>query len=196
MLVCLAATVAMIQANLLLDTFDETPASYVRMDVMRLALGVLSGIGFIGAGAIVRRGALMLGVTTAATMWFVTVMGLCFGGGQLGLGSAAFAVAMGVLWALKWIDRRIRRERHSKLTVVMEAAGPADAEIRAALIGAGFRIGSEAIWWQADAGRRTLTWDIHRAEEIEHRPPTELLARLAAAASVVEVRWEPAAVED
>ena len=43
----------------------------------------------------------MLGVTTAATMWFVTVIGLCFGGGQIGLGITATLIGVVVLWALK-----------------------------------------------------------------------------------------------
>ena len=50
---------------------------------MRLPLGILSGVGFIGAGAILRRGDTVRGVTTAATIWLVTVVGRCFGGGQL-----------------------------------------------------------------------------------------------------------------
>src|SRR4051794_23049944 len=87
MLVCLAASVAMIQANILLGTVGKTPDSYVNFDVMRLPLGILSGMGFIGGGAILRRGNIVIGVTTAATLWFVTVMGLCFGGGQLTLGT-------------------------------------------------------------------------------------------------------------
>ena len=68
------------------------------MDLMRLPLGILSGMGFIGAGAIFRRGDAVVGVTTAATLWFVTVMGLCFGAGQLPLGAAMLAVGLGVLW--------------------------------------------------------------------------------------------------
>jgi putative Mg2+ transporter-C (MgtC) family protein len=64
-------------------------------------------MGFIGAGAIVRRNNLVHGVTTAATLWFVTVMGLCFGGGQLGLGLAALALAFYSL--VSRVDREIRR---------------------------------------------------------------------------------------
>ena len=86
MLVCLAASVAMIQTNLLLPVAGRTTDAFSVMDVMRLPLGILSGMGFIGAGAILRRGDLISGVTTAATLWLVTVIGLCFGGGQLWLG--------------------------------------------------------------------------------------------------------------
>jgi putative Mg2+ transporter-C (MgtC) family protein len=81
MLVGLAACLAMLQANWLINSNGKPEDSFVVMDIMRLPLGILSGIGFIGAGAIVKKGELALGVTTAAMIWFVTVMGLCFGGG-------------------------------------------------------------------------------------------------------------------
>ena len=56
MLVTLAASVAMIQMNLLLPTSGKTSISFATMDVMRLPLGILTGVGFIGAGAILRKG--------------------------------------------------------------------------------------------------------------------------------------------
>src|SRR5262245_42274689 len=92
LLVCIAAAVSMIQANLLLATAGNADDSFVGIDVMRLPLGILTGMGFIGGGAILRRGDLIVGVTTAATLWLVTVIGLAFGGGQLGLGVAATAL--------------------------------------------------------------------------------------------------------
>jgi len=104
LLVCLAASVAMIQTNLLLMTVGKTQDSFVVMDIMRLPLGILSGMGFIGAGAIVRRDNIVLGVTTAATLWFVTVIGLCFGGGQIILGLVSLGLGLMVLWGLKLAD--------------------------------------------------------------------------------------------
>jgi hypothetical protein len=65
-LVGLAASASMIQANLLLSVGGKTPDSF----------------GFIGGGAILKRGDLVLGVTTAATLWIMIVIGLCFGGGR------------------------------------------------------------------------------------------------------------------
>lgn len=97
----------MIQANALLYTAGKSPTSFVVLDLMRLPLGILSGMGFIGAGAILRKGDRIAGITTAATLWFVTVMGLCFGGGQLGLGSAALGLAIFILWVLKWVEQRM-----------------------------------------------------------------------------------------
>src|ERR1700742_368369 len=85
-LVTLAASVAMIQANILLPLEGKNPGSFAVMDLMRLPLGILTGVGFLGGGAILKKGSTITGVTTAATLWIATVIGLCLGGGQLGLG--------------------------------------------------------------------------------------------------------------
>ncbi|QNB16039.1 hypothetical protein G5S35_30640 [Paraburkholderia tropica] len=82
LLVCMAACLAMVQVNLLLLQQGKPHDFFVVLDLMRLPLGILSGVGFIVAGSILRKDGLVQGVTTAATMWYVTVIGLCAGGGQ------------------------------------------------------------------------------------------------------------------
>lgn len=128
-LVTLAASVAMIQANLLLPVGGKTSGSFAVMDVMRLPLGILTGVGFIGGGAILRRGDLVTGVTTAATLWLVTVIGLCLGGGQLILGMVATGLGVGTLWALKWVDARIPREQRARVTLTSRATWDAPSEV-------------------------------------------------------------------
>jgi putative Mg2+ transporter-C (MgtC) family protein len=120
-LVGLAASVAMIQANILLPLAGKTPESFAVMDLMRLPLGILTGVGFIGGGAIFKRGDLVTGVTTAATLWVMTVIGLCLGGGQLDLGIGATVLAVATLWALKWVDTHIPREHRAMLVIVADA---------------------------------------------------------------------------
>jgi putative Mg2+ transporter-C (MgtC) family protein len=117
MLVGLAAAVSMVQANILLSIGGKAADSFGVMDLMRLPLGILTGVGFIGAGAILRRGDLVTGVTTAATLWMMTVIGLCLGGGQIWLGAAATLLAVLTLWALKWLDVRIPREHRATLVI-------------------------------------------------------------------------------
>lgn len=116
-LVGLAASVAMIQANILLFTSGKTPSSFAAIDPMRLSLGILTGVGFIGGGCILKRGELVTGVTTAATLWAITVIGLCFGGGQLILGSIAIILAITTLWVLKWVDVRIPRNHRAHVLI-------------------------------------------------------------------------------
>ena len=111
LLVALAASISMIQANLLMDSVGKAHDSFIVLDLMRLPLGILTGVGFIGAGAILRRENRVFGVTTAATMWFVTVMGLCFGGGQNSLGITAVILAIVVLWGLKRVEAKLPQNR-------------------------------------------------------------------------------------
>ncbi|OWV83692.1 cation transporter [Rhizobium sp. N122] len=116
-LVALAACIAMVQANLLLSTYGKTLSFFTQMDVLRFPLGILTGVGFIGGGAILRRGDMMTGVTTAATLWFMTVVGLCFGGGQIVTGTVATIVAFIVLSPLKRLDTWLRCERKATLVI-------------------------------------------------------------------------------
>jgi putative Mg2+ transporter-C (MgtC) family protein len=120
-LVGLAASVAMIQANLLLSATGKASDSFVNMDVMRIPLGILTGVGFIGGGTILKKGDLVTGVTTAATLWLITVIGLCFGGGQFVLGVLATFLGVLTLWVLKWADQAMSREHHAYLVVQSDA---------------------------------------------------------------------------
>jgi putative Mg2+ transporter-C (MgtC) family protein len=145
LLVGLAACLAMIQANWLINSNGKPADSFVVMDIMRLPLGILSGIGFIGAGAIVKRGDLAVGVTTAATIWFVTVMGLCFGGGQLGLGLEGFAAGFVVLAGLRKIEIRIPRRHAGTLQVTVLPSGPAQSDIASLLMRDGISVSEPAL---------------------------------------------------
>jgi putative Mg2+ transporter-C (MgtC) family protein len=118
LLVALAACLAMVQLNLLLPIEGKTASSFAVMDVMRLPLGILSGVGFIGAGAILRRDNMVLGVTTAATLWYVTVLGLCFGGGQIWLGLGGLVLGVLIIQTLRIVEPRLRRDREATLVVL------------------------------------------------------------------------------
>lgn len=129
LLVCLAAAVAMLQMNYLLTMAGKTSDSFISNDLMRLPLGILTGVGFIGGGAILRRRDLVVGVTTAATLWYVTVIGLCFGGDQILLGWLATGVGCVVLWAVEPIENFMTTMHHTRLVLTTDAAGPAEQEI-------------------------------------------------------------------
>jgi putative Mg2+ transporter-C (MgtC) family protein len=137
-LVALAASVAMIQANILLSVGGKTADSYGVMDLMRMPLGILTGVGFIGGGTILKRGDLVSGVTTAATLWATTVIGLALGGGQLYLGTAATALAVVTLWALKWLDIRIPRERRAMLVINAEVGTSSSINLENLIIPEGY----------------------------------------------------------
>lgn len=137
LLVCLAACTAMLQVNALLLQAGKQPESFVVLDLMRLPLGILSGVGFIGAGAILRKDGLVKGVTTAATLWIVTVVGLCFGGGQLGLGLIATVLGLIVLWFLTTVEEVLPRQKSALLTVEYRAGDFSRHALLEALVLAG-----------------------------------------------------------
>jgi putative Mg2+ transporter-C (MgtC) family protein len=161
LLVSLAACLSMIQANWLINSNGKPADSFVVMDIMRLPLGILSGIGFIGAGAIVKRGELAVGITTAATIWFVTVMGLCFGGGQLGLGLAGFAVGFLVLTGLKKIELRIPRRHSGTLHVTVLPNGPTQSEIAGLLSRDGLWVSDPSLFIESSpTADRVYAWKL------------------------------------
>jgi len=117
-LVGLSAALAMVAANLLLSTTGKTDAFFTTADVMRLPLGILTGMGFIGAGAILKRGEAVEGLTTASTLWPATTIGILFGAGLHGLGVAASVTGLLVLVGLRWLEERLPRHERGELTVI------------------------------------------------------------------------------
>jgi putative Mg2+ transporter-C (MgtC) family protein len=190
LLVCLAASVAMIQVNVLLAMAGRPPDSFVMNDLMRLPLGILTGIGFIGGGAILRRDNIVTGVTTAATLWLVTVIGLCLGGGQLGLGIATTAIGLLALTILKWGENLLRREQYAKLTIDLAPDGPGEHEVRQRLTSAGLKIGAAHVTMQHGGRPRRLIFDVcdfRHASDTE-APPS--VVELADEGGVLAVDWQ------
>lgn len=191
LLVCLAAAIAMIQANLLLATAGRAPDSFISLDLMRLPLGILSGMGFIGGGAILKRGDIVRGVTTAATLWFVTVVGLCFGGGQLALGSIALTLGLIVLWGLKYLELWLPQDRQATLALTVGEQGPDDGAILAAIGGDGFRVVSFGMTYDKASGEREYQCDLlWRGRTSEITQPA-FLKDLIRQPDVTRARWSP-----
>ena len=190
-LVCVAACIAMLQVNLMLSLSGRPSDSFVMNDLMRLPLGILSGIGFIGAGAIVHRDNLVSGVTTAATIWVLTVLGLCFGGGFISLGLIGGAIGIAVLSGLKGLENRMRRDRMGRLRIVTAAEGPGDREIREVLSRDGFRVTACGFSASAAGDVHELVCDLQwRARSDETNVP-EVVRRLMTQNGINRVEWTP-----
>jgi putative Mg2+ transporter-C (MgtC) family protein len=190
LLVCLAASIAMLQVNALLNLQGRPPSSFVMNDLMRLPLGILTGVGFIGGGAILRRGNVVVGVTTAATLWLVTVIGLCIGGGQIALGLAATAIGLFALWVLEWFEQRLRQRHASRLSLDLDAEGPSELQVRRILEDAGLHISAANIRLEPASQRRTLVFEVHalRANDVPETP--DFIEHLAHCEGVRSLQWE------
>lgn len=190
-LVTIAASVAMIQMDLLLPTSGKTPNSFGVMDMMRLPLGILTGVGFIGAGAIVRKGNMVLGVTTAATLWFSTVVGLCLGGGQILLGLAAALIGYFVLSAMSGLERRFERFQPATLTLIAGEHVFVPEDLRARLEAAKFRVKSISVAWSREERRQRIRCELRwPTADPAHIPA--LLAELERTPGLVQLSWRAA----
>ena len=107
LLVCLASTLLMLAAVNQLDWSESLPAEVVRIDPVRMAHGVLTGVGFLCGGVIFRQGLSVHGLTTAASLWITSALGVLFGVGLYGLGAAATVIVLIALTGLRWVDERL-----------------------------------------------------------------------------------------
>lgn len=190
LLVGLAACLAMIQANWLINSNGKPADSFVVMDIMRLPLGILSGIGFIGAGAIIKRGELAIGVTTAATMWFVTVMGLCFGGGQIGLGLAGFVLGFVFLTGLKKAETHMPRQHSGTLKITVNSEGLNQDELASFLIRNGLSPKEPAFSFDSAPDlNRVYSWRIVWRGKHEDPHPPRPIQELATYPGVLKLEF-------
>ena len=190
LLVTLAASIAMIQMNLLIQTNGKPQDSYVVMDLMRLPLGILTGVGFIGAGAIVRKNELVLGITTAATLWFATVVGLCLGGGQLILGSVSTGIGFFVLWGLRWFENRVEHYQMAQLRVNIGSDGITSQELRHRLEAEKFRIRSLSVTHFVSEGRQQFLLEVRWPSVRGNADVPSVLAELERLPSLIELEWK------
>jgi putative Mg2+ transporter-C (MgtC) family protein len=190
MLVGLAAAVAMLQADLLLPMRGKEQDSFAVLDLMRLPLGILSGMGFIGAAAVFRRDDLVVGVTTAATLWFVSVIGLCFGGGQLALGGIAFCLCVITLSAIKRLEARLKQERRATLGLTVTNGGPGDEELRERLRLGGMSAERWSISYCREDAVRLVSCQVRWHALQSQVAPPPLVKELVGTPGIIEVSWQ------
>lgn len=119
--------------------FLTSGSTNVVIGVDRVASNIVTGIGFLGGGAILKYGANIKGLTTAASLWVTSAVGLAAGLGSYVLVTAATVITLLSLVALRFPERWIRRKLAvDRQTVVIHlASGAAAAPVIAALAGVG-----------------------------------------------------------
>ena len=83
-------------------------------DPNRIAANIVTGVGFLGAGVILRDGGKVIGLTTAATIWLTAAVGMGLGGGEYVTSGVMVLVAMIVLWLLPAVEHRIDNVREER----------------------------------------------------------------------------------
>jgi len=141
--------------------FQRYPASdHVSADPSRIAASVAVGIGFLGAGAILRTGISVQGLTTAAGLWLVSAIGLAAGAGMYGESVVATAIGLTALWGLHRFEERQGFRRRRRVTLVLEGHVPEAGSVARALDGAGIKTWIEEYEHRLDERWAQLTFDV------------------------------------
>ena len=178
LLVSLGAALFTIVSAYAFHSFLASGSSVVRADPTRIAAQIVTGIGFLGAGAIIREGLSVRGLTTAATLWVVAAIGMACGAGWYWAALVTTALTIFALWPLRTIAyltiERIKPEE-DRLTVELKEGQPVGPLVEQLRDVRHFELEDEA-------DRRVVTLELPHID-------TELVSRLADLDYVIAVRW-------
>jgi putative Mg2+ transporter-C (MgtC) family protein len=155
-------------------------------DPTRVAAQIVTGIGFLGAGAIIRQGVSVRGLTTAATLWVVAAVGLTAGAGYYSAAVITTGLVLFTLWPLRILAyntvRRWRPETERLLAQLPagESAGPLIHEVEEL----GARLQSVEVSQEAD--RRTVMLAVTLPPDAD---APGIVAKLSDLDNVLEIRW-------
>jgi putative Mg2+ transporter-C (MgtC) family protein len=140
-LVCLSSCMLMI-VTVYQDTwFSAYSLERISVDPTRMAQGIMTGIGFLGAGVIMREGLTVRGLTTAASIWITAGIGIMIGVGFYFPAGIATALTLIVLSVFRWIERSMPIEFYANLTVAfIRSATLPEGELRSMVGRHGFVI--------------------------------------------------------
>lgn len=189
-LVCVASTLLMLVTVYEAHWFNAQAASRVVIDPTRMAQGIMTGIGFLGAGVIVKEGLTVRGLTTAASIWITAAIGILTGIGfyfAAGIGTVA---TLGTLSVFRWIEGRMPAEFYANFLIRFKRSNVMpETDLRRLIAEHGFdvtnmsyRIAGEGLEFEYQMVLRTL-----HAANVQN-----FSARLAAEPSVTEFRIAPA----
>src|SRR5262245_42521092 len=158
----------------------------VRADPTRIAAQIVTGIGFLGAGAIIRQGLSVRGLTTAASLWVVAAIGMAAGAGYYSGALVTTVVVLVSLWPLRIAARRIfERIRPGELRLEVELrASESPSVLLPPLEQRGVSV--QAFEVEDSRDRRRVALEV-RVEDVQPEVVTAELMRLE---PVLGVRWE------
>ena len=185
MLVSIGAALFTLVSAYGFSDFHFSNRSGITYDPTRIAAQVVTGIGFLGAGAIIRQGLSVRGLTTAASLWVVAAIGLATGAGYYSAALITTVVVLVSLWPLRIIAFRLfERVRPGELRLEVELqSGESPSVLLEPLEARGVAVRSFEVEDATD--RRRVALDV-RATGVR---PEQLTAELMRLEPVLGVRW-------
>jgi putative Mg2+ transporter-C (MgtC) family protein len=188
LIVCIAAALAMVISELAFVQSVATSTSW-RPDPMRLAAGLLAGMGFLGAGTIVRQGNIVRGVTTAATLWFSTIVGLAFGSGYFLVGSIGVATALFILIVLPVVEKHIDKDHYPKLIVTMELDALPEDQLKRRIEAFGVSIKWTELHYDLVKRQKKVSCELKLKQSMAFDLGRKLAADLAQHPGILSIEW-------
>jgi putative Mg2+ transporter-C (MgtC) family protein len=140
-LVCVASSLLMLVTMYQDKWFAGAPLDTVRVDPTRMAQGVMTGIGFLGAGVIMRERLAVRGLTTAASIWITAAIGILAGVGLYSAVIISTVITVGVLTVFRTIETRMPSQIFAHHTIVFDRGNAmSETEIRDLLSRNGFSV--------------------------------------------------------
>ncbi len=137
-LLCLCSALLMVAANHQLAWAGETPNEVIRIDPVRMSHGILTGVGFLGGGVIFREGFTVHGLTTAASIWITSGLGILYGVGFYSVAIAGTVLTLLILSTFRVLDRLLPQQALAEVTIRYKREGAPDtAELRRQILALG-----------------------------------------------------------
>jgi putative Mg2+ transporter-C (MgtC) family protein len=119
--------------------YEFNAATHGAGEVTRVIQGIVTGIGFLGAGVIVREGFTVRGLTTSASIWVASAIGVVIGSGSYLTGAEAAVVTLVALAILRQLEDRLPAQSYAHVDVTFDRAAAMDEErFRQLVTGHGF----------------------------------------------------------
>jgi putative Mg2+ transporter-C (MgtC) family protein len=140
-LVCLASSLLMLVTVYEHQWFSAQSGARVVVDPTRMAQGIMTGIGFLGAGVIVKEGLSVRGLTTAASIWVTAAIGILTGIGFYFAAGIGAVLTLGTLSVFRWIESKIPTEFYANFSVRFARDGVmAEPDLRKLVAQHGFTV--------------------------------------------------------
>ena len=186
-LVCLGTTVVMIIAERI-NAMPGTRADVIRVDPGRIPAGIVTGIGFLGGGVILKLDTAIRGVTTAATIWFVAALGIVIGHRDYALAIGSTLIALFVLVLLKYPERLMesRVYRTVELTIAGRETNEALDKARELLARLAAKVVDEHAAYDSEIGQTKLSFVVQTTQQVHG---SSVVHDLGAIEGVSKVTW-------
>jgi len=140
-LVCTASSLLMLVTVYQWQLLVNAPLETLRVDPTRMAQGIMTGIGFLGAGVIMKDGLTVRGLTTAASIWMTASIGILIGIGFYFPAIVATLLTLGVLSLFRWIEAIIPSQYYARLHIRFKRQElMPEPEMRDMITGHGFSV--------------------------------------------------------